>query len=711
MDLPLKVSDCSVSMIEELLGGLSDWKATPDIVRITCKAITEVLKTQSMSINHLNRQLASLPPPALPEDSLKPEIESLKLALQEKVSKKDLNSALSNKITLEHLQSKLDSEEFYTEIQDLSKKLDDLKQDFTNKIMELAYMKEIQKLHLEITEKATWKEVQDELALKADLSAFNDLATKKWTKNEIDESLRFKAETKDLAGLSARIDGKAEKNFLDSQISHISNKISQIQAGIEKTSDEEKFSSISSNLSTLQKSVKNEIESLKRQMTSALNKKVDYQEIESLYESVKEKAELKHLEELQEKISKDFKGVLVEFKKDLKGLEKKNSFNAELIGRVNEDISKIRAQILEVLEDRKKDTVDHAQFLKISSDKLKAELKEIISVVEEQVSQLKESLVGSYVKKLEVNALKNDVKMINEQKLSKEDFSLLNVTVTEIKHEIQAIKDKKLKRFQSEVKVEAKVESKPELKKDVKVHSKSSKSFESQSNTVPQNLSLNSVNSTILAILSDVEALKAEQKANSAFLSSQLSSLLSMQESLTSDQRAKLCNKEVLALIENKANIDDINRALVEIHKELDSKAESSQLSILQSSLSSLSTLSILGRWHWKSGDLKANNLVPWEIQAANTNPEGLLWEKDKTSIIVLNTGIYIMNFAIFYKKKCRVQFNVNGEVLMDSGSKGSLGRNKVFSEFLMIPARARISVTVIEGNGALGLLELAKYL
>ena len=711
MDLPLKVSDCSVSMIEELLSGLTDWKAAPDIVRITCKAITEVLKTQSMSINHLNRQLASLPGPSFPEESLKPELDQLKTQLQEKVSKKDLNSALSNKITLEHLQAKLDSEEFYTEIQDLSKKLDDLKQDFTSKIIELSYMKEIQKLHLEITEKATWKEVQEELAKKADLGAFSELASKKWTKSEIDESLRFKAELKDLAGLSARIDGKAEKSFIDGQISHVLNKVAQLQSALERSADDEKYSVVSGNVAALQKGLKNEVDSLKRQMTSALNKKVDYQEIESLYESVKEKAELKHLEELQDKISKDFKGVLVEFKKDLKAQDKKNCFNAELIARVNEDISKIRAQILEVLEDRKKDTVDHAQFLKLSGDKVKAELRETISAVEDQVAQLRDSLASAYVKKLEVNALKNDVKMVNEQKLSKEDFSLLSVTVTEIKHELQAIKDKKLKIFQSEAKAEARPEAKPETKKDAKVHSKSSKSLESPAHPAGHNLSLSTINSTILSILSDIDLLKSEQQANSAFLSSQLSSLLSMQESLTSDQRAKLCNKEVLALIENKANIEDINRALVDIHKELDSKVEAAQVSGLLNSVATLQALSVLGRWHWKSGDLKANNLVPWEVQAANTHPEGLLWEKDKTSIIVLSTGIYMMNFAVFYKKKCRVQFNVNGEVLMDSGSKGGLGRNKVFSEFLMIPARARISVTVIEGSGAVGLMELAKYL
>jgi hypothetical protein len=704
MDLPLKVSDCSVGMVEDMMGGVTDWKGIQDIIRMTFKAITEVLKNQSISISHLNKQLSSIPENVdRTSEVSKDDLEEVKNLLQEKASKKDLHSALSNKVTLDHLKVKLDSEEFYSEVEEINKKIEKFNEDLSRKFIELSSTKDLQKMHLELIEKASWKEVQEELSKKLDQSALSDLPSKKWIKSELEDQIRFKADSKDLAALSSRIDVKSDKTFVENQINHLSNKIIQNQSNLEKEAFEEKITSVQSSLSNLQKTMKNEIENMKRQTTNALNKKVDYSEVENLYEGIKQKADIKHLEELQEKISKDFKTVLIEFKKDLKNQEKKNGFNGDLISRLSEDVTKIRSQILEVLEDRKKDTIDHAQFLKNSMSQVKSEVKDMVSAVEDQVNQVKDSLSNSFVKKSDLSSLKSDITTLKDQKSSKEDLSLISLSISELKSKIEYLKDKKPLTFKP-------IETKPELKPDLKPPSKKEK--HSKSVTVFESSpDLSTFHLTIQAILQDIDLLKSEQKANSSFLSSQLSSLLSLQESLQNDQKSKLGNKEILALIENKANIEDINTALVEIHKELDGKAENETISGIFSSLQIVQQTWQVGRWNWKSGEVKANNLVPWEVQNVNTHPENLLWEKDKTSIIVLCTGVYFMNFALFYKKKCRVQFNVNGEVIMDSGGKNVIGRNKVFSEFLMIPARARVSVGVVDGSGGVGLLELIKYL
>lgn len=41
------------------------------------------------------------------------------------------------------------------------------------------------------------------------------------------------------------------------------------------------------------------------------------------------------------------------------------------------------------------------------------------------------------------------------------------------------------------------------------------------------------------------------------------------------------------------------------------------------------------------TGDLKPGALVPWEIQVVNTLPDNFIWEKDKTNIIVIASGLY----------------------------------------------------------------------
>lgn len=92
-------------------------------------------------------------------------------------------------------------------------------------------------------------------------------------------------------------------------------------------------------------------------------------------------------------------------------------------------------------------------------------------------------------------------------------------------------------------------------------------------------------------------------------------------------------------------DIDDVNLALMGIHKELDTKANTEDLvsHTKEQSLinESLCTENIAARWAWKSGDLKSGSMVPWEIQLSNTLPDNFLWEKDKTNILTVAPGLY----------------------------------------------------------------------
>lgn len=48
-----------------------------------------------------------------------------------------------------------------------------------------------------------------------------------------------------------------------------------------------------------------------------------------------------------------------------------------------------------------------------------------------------------------------------------------------------------------------------------------------------------------------------------------------------------------------------------------------------------------LGRWIWKSGELLSAGQVPWEVQAINTCPENFLWEKNKSTLVLVAPGLY----------------------------------------------------------------------
>jgi len=91
--------------------------------------------------------------------------------------------------------------------------------------------------------------------------------------------------------------------------------------------------------------------------------------------------------------------------------------------------------------------------------------------------------------------------------------------------------------------------------------------------------------------------------------------------------------------------IDDVNRALVDIHKELDAKPNSEELVSFtkeqQVINESLCTENIAARWAWKSGELRSGSMVPWEIQLSNTLPDNFLWEKDKANVLTVAPGLY----------------------------------------------------------------------
>ena len=74
--------------------------------------------------------------------------------------------------------------------------------------------------------------------------------------------------------------------------------------------------------------------------------------------------------------------------------------------------------------------------------------------------------------------------------------------------------------------------------------------------------------------------------------------------------------QELCKLIDHKASIDDVNRALAEVSRELDTKATLPEVQQLVRDAGGARAALVadvaMGRWVWKSGELKSGNAVPW---------------------------------------------------------------------------------------------------
>ncbi len=140
-------------------------------------------------------------------------------------------------------------------------------------------------------------------------------------------------------------------------------------------------------------------------------------------------------------------------------------------------------------------------------------------------------------------------------------------------------------------------------------------------------------------------------------------------EDLNKELLLRASIKDVCTLMDTKANVEDVNHTLALVQKEVEKcvveddlrKALNEQALVNEA----LCAQNCVGRWIWKSGELKNSNLVPWEVQALNTCPDNFLWEKNKTSVVAVAPGLYEVSFGFYSKKQPTVQIHLNGEPLM----------------------------------------------
>jgi len=177
--------------------------------------------------------------------------------------------------------------------------------------------------------------------------------------------------------------------------------------------------------------------------------------------------------------------------------------------------------------------------------------------------------------------------------------------------------------------------------------------------------------------------------------------------------------KDVCALMDMKANTEEVNKALDEIHEEMDkqvvTKTELDGVLQEQNLINeALCAENCSARWLWKSGDLQNGFAIPWEVQTINTCPENFLWDEDKSIILTVAPGLYEVNFGFYCGKQPTVQVLVNGEPILSavnsssyvihhsSGKLKSTGKQHsagnltglTMIDFISLPARARVSLS-----------------
>lgn len=212
-------------------------------------------------------------------------------------------------------------------------------------------------------------------------------------------------------------------------------------------------------------------------------------------------------------------------------------------------------------------------------------------------------------------------------------------------------------------------------------------------------------------------------------------------EALRLETKAKAGEDEVRAMLGKKAGVEDVNRALLQVNKELQGMpsrqefdaALHDQAVINQGLASDLSQ----GRWLWKSGKVSAaTGGIPWNVQTLNTSPANYLWERDRVNLTCVSPGLYEVTLGFFTKRRPSIQVLVNGEPVLSAVNnvrgpesyggakvnaggkvgKGQLGRHSAGNvtgltliDFLSLPAQAKVAVVYQGEEGGQGFLGLRK--
>ncbi|KAG9394733.1 Chromosome partition protein Smc [Carpediemonas membranifera] len=199
-------------------------------------------------------------------------------------------------------------------------------------------------------------------------------------------------------------------------------------------------------------------------------------------------------------------------------------------------------------------------------------------------------------------------------------------------------------------------------------------------------------------------------------------------EALREELEKKVDIKDACALFDTKSNVDDVNAALEEVSRTLDRKAEAEQVRQAlerQGAINdSLSSEHAMGRWIWKSGRVKSNNVIPWNVQAINTAPDNFSWVKDRSVITIRTGGLYELSCGFFGGRKASVQCLVNGDPVFTTSGAGASTvyhppRSKLtgsitgltHGDYISLPPNAKVQLTFTQSSesGAEGFLTLKK--
>ena len=749
-----------------------------EIIRVCIKSLTDTVKNQGIALRDLDKKLRTKPSREEIENSLnskannddifqainnlsqelfnRPTNDEIYKALDEKINKNELFYYLNQKSNIEEVNSlindKISNIENKNNYSDLWHKFDLFKNEILSRInnLENNFVTKSNLLNLqnELDNKANIIDMGNALEAKVDKEQIFPLLQNKVDKNEIENIFNNK---NDLRQINEEINEKLDKNVFDQFIKEfnfegnyknkvdikdlklLNNELQEMKQQMGK-----KIEDMDNDLDRLIESVKEQFQSLNIVINNLENNKIDSNEIDlekikNIDNMLKNKIEQKDVELLINKSKNNLLDAINNFKNG-------ENVNMKMFEEnIQNKIDKIIFDNQSMLNDLANTNHNINNYFNQKQAEMESLMTRMRLMLNNRDSYVSDNVDNNNV--LDEERLKNEIKIMIEKKL---DISKFEEFLTGLKEDLdnkidlismQKANDKIINEVNNRIR-----ELYTDLNSEIsnKVSKNEIQSILSNNNLMNNDLINNNLLNDKLSIKDFKDyfeniSLELKQKLDINKFNSIISTFNSNFENVHKDMNSKVDTKNLIELLKTKLDNDNFNKIINNLKKEIGNKVNTNDFSNAMDNQAiindTLCNENNIGRWLWKSGKIKNNLSVPWEIQIINTSPDNFIWEKDKTIININEGGLYEINIGFYADKKPMVQIMVNGEVIISAINSNSFvihqssgGRMKgsgktsfgnvtglTMVDFIILPDKAKLSITYTgeEGIGFLGLKKL----
>ena len=680
----------------------------------------------------------------------KPSIDDIKYLSEDKISKSEINELLLDYMTkkeyntlAEEIPKSFDLKDFN---QCTNSKIDSMILELNKKINNLPTFEDIAEINNILQKKADFSEIQDILSDKIDKSDVNKILNSKVDYKYIDEQLNkkmdifiwdkiqndmsTKASLEDFDKLQEEIDKKVNMDIVNKLINNKTDRkymeeyLNNFFAKEHEINDS-RFKALDIDFDRFIESVKSQFNQM-NQVINKMNKdKVDKTYID---EKLGLKLDTKKLLNELDKFDRDYKMKLNDISiKNKEGIEsttlKMNQIKMENDNKyenIKDDLRKI-IQELSTVSNNVKYNFDMMISEKNSHEFFKNEItnkfKNIFEKIESTVDST--SFNKSLLKSQE--DLKNIIMNNSQEKISYKEFENM----------MKAYEDKNnecIKNIQKNYEGIFR-----DINSQLLSLTKDKICMEQCDELV--NKKMNEINNTLIkyASVNDFLGLSNKVKQISDNVSKKLNQEEFVEYKKKTNDSIGVINKELSnrynkeeenELFNTKCNLNNFNSVIKEISSLIDTKVdlvEYQKFTDIQEVINNIYlTENSTGVWKWVSSKLN-NDYIPLEVEYYNTMRDNYLWEEDRTSLMIVNKGVYEIKIVIFTDDTdAKITLVVNGENIIQRGREENIrgGGSKIgkfclkmikIDEILNIYDKVRIAI-LFDGknNNSKGYLKIS---